>query len=335
MLDRVAGIVEAVRLRIEEELRQQLESLNTDHEQALLDIRRAAEQEAQDAERRWSAQLAETRTEAQRQIDEAVTAARGEFEIQREAARRAASTGAEALAGLVADLDRCTSLTAVLNRLALASAARPGGALFVVQDGTFQPWRHPGGVSTGLPLGWEQLVDPAVRERTVQRRDGLTAVPLRIDQGVVAVVVSPDTDVHPFTPELMASVGAARLTALTAARLVQAERWTRGPGSGVTGQATGASPVASENAGVDANAEPGLSARRYARLLISEIKLYNETAVREGHEHRDLAHRLGSEITRARQLYEARVPPDLPGRADYFQDELVRTLADGDASLLA
>lgn len=78
----------------------------------------------------------------------------------------------------------------------------------------------------GLPLGWEGLVDPAVRERRVQRRDGSTAVPLSIDRAVVAVVVSPATDAHDLTPELFASAGAARLTALTAARLLQAERWT-------------------------------------------------------------------------------------------------------------
>ena len=335
MLDRVEGIVEAVRVRIEGELRQQLASLTTEHEQALLDVRRAAEQEGQEAERRWSAQLAESRTEMQRQVDEAVTAARGEFASEREAERLAASAGAEALTRLVADLDRCASLTEVLDRLALASAARPGGALFVVQDGTFQPWRHRGGVSTGLPLGWEQLVDPAVREGTVQRRDGSKAVPLTIDRAVVAVVVSPNGDTTDFTAELMASVGAARLTALTASRLVQAERWTREPGSAVTGQATSVPAVASEHAEVDANDEPGQSARRYARLLISEIKLYNETAVREGREHRDLAQRLGSEITRAREIYEARVPPDVPARTGYFQEELVRTLADGDASLLA
>jgi hypothetical protein len=33
-------------------------------------------------------------------------------------------------------------------------------------------------------------------------------------------------------------------------------------------------------------------------------------------------------------LYEQRVPPHVRARAPYFDDELVRTLADGDASLL-
>jgi hypothetical protein len=62
--------------------------------------------------------------------------------------------------------------------------------------------------------------------------------------------------------------------------------------------------------------------------------LYHEPAVIDGRRDRDLATRLGGEITRARVIYEQRVPPHVRERADYFHDELVRTLADGDAGLL-
>jgi hypothetical protein len=74
-------------------------------------------------------------------------------------------------------------------------------------------------------------------------------------------------------------------------------------------------------------------ARRYARLLVSEIKMYNDGAVRAGRERRDLLQRLKPEIDRARQMYEARIAPS-HARDLYFQQELVQTLADGDASLL-
>jgi hypothetical protein len=85
----------------------------------------------------------------------------------------------------------------------------------------------------------------------------------------------------------------------------------------------------------DTNAEDEeTAARRYARLLVSEIKLYHEDEVVAGRRDRDLRSRLGGEIARARVLYEQRVPADVRERADYFHDELVRTLADGDASLL-
>jgi hypothetical protein len=80
------------------------------------------------------------------------------------------------------------------------------------------------------------------------------------------------------------------------------------------------------------NGEEG--ARRYARLLVSEIKLYNEAAVRDGRRQRDLRQRLRGEIDRALRLYEERVPPAVGAREQYFQQELVQTLADGDPSLL-
>jgi hypothetical protein len=76
------------------------------------------------------------------------------------------------------------------------------------------------------------------------------------------------------------------------------------------------------------------AARRYARLLLSEIRMYNEPLVDAGRRSRDLLSRLGGEIARARRLYEARVPSSVIMRADYFDQELVRTLADGDRSLL-
>jgi hypothetical protein len=75
-------------------------------------------------------------------------------------------------------------------------------------------------------------------------------------------------------------------------------------------------------------------AQRYARLLVSEIKLYHEADVTAGRRHRDLMTRLGGEIGRARDLYEQRVPSSLRGATDHFTAELLRTLAEGDASLL-
>ena len=61
------------------------------------------------------------------------------------------------------------------------------------------------------------------------------------------------------------------------------------------------------------------AARRYARLLLSEIKLYNETAVTAGREQKDLFERLRPEIERARGLYEARVSPSLRGAEPVFR----------------
>lgn len=76
------------------------------------------------------------------------------------------------------------------------------------------------------------------------------------------------------------------------------------------------------------------AARRYARLLVSEIRMYHEPLVDAGRRSRDLRTRLRGEIDRARRLYEERVPPAVREKSDYFEQELVRTLADGDRSLL-
>jgi hypothetical protein len=76
------------------------------------------------------------------------------------------------------------------------------------------------------------------------------------------------------------------------------------------------------------------SARRYARLLISEIKLYNESEVEQGRQHRDLLRRLGPAIARARRLYEEKIPAAVRQRVDCFDEEVVRTLAGGNAALL-
>ena len=75
-------------------------------------------------------------------------------------------------------------------------------------------------------------------------------------------------------------------------------------------------------------------ARRLARLLVSEIKLYNEDQVEEGRHNRDIYHRLKDDIDRSRQIYEERVHESVRGTTDYFQQELIRSLAGGDPRAL-
>jgi hypothetical protein len=75
-------------------------------------------------------------------------------------------------------------------------------------------------------------------------------------------------------------------------------------------------------------------ARRFARLLVSEIKLYNEPKVQEGRSKGDLYDRLRDDIDRSRQMYDKRVAPPVAARHDYFHQELVNTLAEGDPAKL-
>jgi hypothetical protein len=75
-------------------------------------------------------------------------------------------------------------------------------------------------------------------------------------------------------------------------------------------------------------------ARRFARLLVSEIKLYNEQKVKEGRSQGNLYERLREDIDRSRQMYDKRVAPPVAARYDYFHQELVNTLAEGDPTKL-
>ena len=75
-------------------------------------------------------------------------------------------------------------------------------------------------------------------------------------------------------------------------------------------------------------------ARRFARLLISELLLYNEDLVLLGRKRRDIYSRLKEDIDRSRQAYEQRVPRSVSAKTDYFREELVRTLAGGDPTAL-
>ncbi|MEM9592891.1 MAG: hypothetical protein AAGD06_01420, partial [Acidobacteriota bacterium] len=75
-------------------------------------------------------------------------------------------------------------------------------------------------------------------------------------------------------------------------------------------------------------------ARRLARLLVSEIKLYNEEIIEEGRRRGNIYERLKDDIDRSRQMYEERIDPRLADKEDYFYQELVQRLAGGDEKLL-
>ena len=74
-------------------------------------------------------------------------------------------------------------------------------------------------------------------------------------------------------------------------------------------------------------------AQRFARLLVSEIKLYNEVEVTLGRQNKDLYQRLKNDIERSRETYNRRFP-SLASTTDYFHEHLVKILAEGDESAL-
>jgi len=103
-----------------------------------------------------------------------------------------------------------------------------------------------------------------------------------------------------------------------------------GPGWAFRGDAS----TASYRQQTDENAGLHEEARRLARLLVSEIKLYNEEQIEEGRRQRDIYPRLQEDIDRSRQMYEERVDPRVRDEVDYFHQEMINILAGGDAGAL-
>ena len=75
-------------------------------------------------------------------------------------------------------------------------------------------------------------------------------------------------------------------------------------------------------------------ARRFAKLLVDEIKLYNQAKVVEGRAHKDLYARLKDDIDKSRATYDKRYSSTPAASGNYFTQELIRTLANDDLSLL-
>jgi hypothetical protein len=75
-------------------------------------------------------------------------------------------------------------------------------------------------------------------------------------------------------------------------------------------------------------------AKRFAKLLVEEIKLYNQPKVAEGKQNHDLYDRLREDIEKSRATYDKRYGDSPVAGADYFTQELIRILADSDVSLM-
>ena len=277
------------------------------------------------------------------------------------------STDVQLLAA-IRDLDAAVSLTGVLDVLVRRAANEASrAAVLIVRGRELQGWRFSGFPTLGeqpgvrVPIAQSGLIAEALRSRTiVTGKSGLTlsapsfaelapatemfAIALTVEGQAVAVLYADAMGdepgraglLHPPMLETMARHAARCLEAVTARAMAKL----------LTSQVADA-PAMPEDALPEArfgtsvpDAESGEdsedheAARRYARLLVSEIKLYHEPAIIAGRREHDLASRLGGEIARARVLYEQRVPVHVRLTTDYLDAQLVNMLADGDASLL-
>ncbi|HJR58804.1 MAG TPA: hypothetical protein VJ813_05395 [Vicinamibacterales bacterium] len=358
--DSLRELIESVRTRFQAELDAQLGALADRHQSALAAAHAEVEQRVGaevtkvriDADRhlaeetnrlrvesdqRVAAEVTKVRHEAERHLAEEATRLRAEADqraarVHVEAEKRVASAVAVAaqlqpgsLLHAFREIEVATTASDVLTAIARAGAAQsPRAALFIANGSRLDRWTAEGLESVeGETTADEVLaiLKKALETGTVVRNNGASvAAPLLLDGTAVGVLYGDKGDggTEPWAEilEAVARYGAAHLGYLTALRTAQARAWIGRQHPSGNGQ------------------EDAQSARRYARLVVSEIKLYNEAAVRDGRSHRDLLRRLAPEVERARRLYEERVPSTVPDRDRHFHQELVETLAGGDPSLL-
>jgi hypothetical protein len=83
-----------------------------------------------------------------------------------------------------------------------------------------------------------------------------------------------------------------------------------------------------------ADADVHRKAQRFARLLMDEVKLYNQAKVAEGRKHKDLYDRLKEDVDKSRSTYNKRYGNTAAAGAEYFTQEVIRSLAEDDVTLL-
>lgn len=170
-----------------------------------------------------------------------------------------------------------------------------------------------------IPIGSQTIEIPVIEEPVAEPE--VAAEEVAAEEPPAAEVVEPE----PAPPEPVAPAAPPAAAADMSATQVMPPEDVLGPGWAFTAKEEGS------DTGTDALHE---EARRLARLLVTEIKLYNEEQVDQGRRSGDLYRRLQEDIDRSRQIFDDRIDEQVRTGNEYFKEALVRILAGGDESLL-
>lgn len=225
--------------------------------------------------------------------------------------------------------------------------------LALIQDGaraSFSAWRDFAGCSVGqIPVSDLPLETAPALWSAVQSRETIVAElsPAELSEAVAffegmeacKVILIPVVNLDKTVALLCAAqrapavnVSGLELLGMLAGLALEAKAARRLP------------PAVTVSAGAVPGPEwPGLSrsdaeyhaaARRFARVQVAEMRLFKSHAVREGRQRQDLYAALKPEIDAAREAFRNSYLNACPTMVDYLHLELVRTLANDDASLL-
>jgi hypothetical protein len=275
----------------------------------------------------------------------------------------AGSLPTDLLNAAASSIQESSSQAEILRHLLEGSARFCGrAALFVLKAGALNGWQGTGfdnneavksfnlGASAGLAGEAVQNRAPVVG--TASKFDGgfintvgspadgnCVVLPLLVKEKVAAVIYAdagklPDISVDVSALTLLCRFAALwlELTALrkagVSAPAEEAQVQTATAAATHAGSSSGGGTVAVVEEDIHRKA------RRFAKLLVDEIKLYNQSKVSEGRQNRDLYERLKEDIEKSRSAYEQRFGETAAASANYFTQELVRVLADNDVSLM-
>ena len=128
---------------------------------------------------------------------------------------------------------------------------------------------------------------------------------------------------------------AAEMSAAAEAAPAEEQAEAEAPVVAMAAAAAGGSSAVDPMAGLSPeDADVHRKAQRFARLLVDEIKLYNQAKVSDGRKHKDLYDRLKEDIDKSRATYNKRYGSTAAASGEYFKHELVRSLAEDDLSVM-
>jgi len=190
--------------------------------------------------------------------------------------------------------------------------------------------------------GAAEVAEPVVAALALEEGCRLALLPIVTDRAseqrrVAAVVVIPGEQKPADVPalELLATVAGLSLDLRQTAR--------KAPSAAPAGELLGIQPNGSAKPPVQVvvdvtklskdEQEIHARAQRFARVRIAEMRLYHAQAVKQGRDASNLYAALQTEIDSGREQYRQDFL-STPTMIDYFHVELVRTLANDDASML-
>ncbi len=245
--------------------------------------------------------------------------------------------------------------------------AAPRSAMFLLKQGQIKGWGCVGydpetarlqrAFTSPTDAGWLGEVaagDPGLKSRVASGAEPdfgqpaaseAAAIAVRVKAKVIAILLAERTgDQTPWNPSLLGilvQVAQLRLTLGLALRKLRPAEQAAAPEPagdapapvvGPAPEPTELSPVAeaeADDGGIDLSV-----VRRFARLVATDIRLYNEEAVMLGRKNGDLADRLAEQLVRGRETFMRR-HGDLGKTAlDLLHEAYVEVLAAGKGELL-